>query len=144
MTGEQIIEQWAAHPDHPVTISTAERASVVEGWHENDRLYGQVLADCEERDDKIQQLQIKVDFLEQQLAGLQAHHESDHAKHKEEMEKEQIYHMRFVLRNGLKIFNLQEEIAALTPDATAWRDRQARFESEKQEMQGRIDKCRNQ
>jgi hypothetical protein len=39
--------------------------------------------------------------------------------------------------------NFELEIAALTPDATAWRDRQVRFESEKQEMQERIDDCRN-
>jgi hypothetical protein len=66
MTAQEIIDYARQHPDHPVSVSPANWAALVE------------LFDSQ---------QTKLDFANQQLAGLQAHHESDHAKHLEEVEE---------------------------------------------------------
>jgi flagellar biosynthesis/type III secretory pathway protein FliH len=66
VTAQEIIDYARAHPDHPVSVSPANWAALVE------------LFDSQ---------QTKLDFVSQQLAALEAHHESDHAKHREEIEQ---------------------------------------------------------
>jgi hypothetical protein len=91
-------------------------------------------------------LTTQLDFANQQLAGLQAHHESDHAKYKEELELsdwlndcavEDMRHVDKQVRMQLELIN------QLTPDAQAWREQEARRKTEQDEMQNRIDDCRN-
>jgi predicted nucleic acid-binding Zn-ribbon protein len=129
MTGEQIIEQWAAHPDHPVTISTAERASVVE------LVSGLRATQNFPRWLRESNIKLRIELEDARL---------EYAKNYNEIAIQWQDAHAIYEEQEAEVKRLQEEIAALTPDAQAWRDRQARFESEKQEMQGRINKCRNQ